>query len=297
MVGQAGGTTDPSKELAELGRQLRSGASDADVRVVDGLARNIDVDPHSPELLEIVAVTNRRLLDLDALAQRLSDSEVDPTLRSELLQATKSFMQLLGHKQSAAKWDEARKRLLSDDKLAALRWFSQIARKHRPLRIVSEPERHELTQQIAETIKSVLDDQSLDEWMRVLLLQGLNRLNFVVARLPYFGHELAIAEIVLAKQKADVVFVSLEATSKGANSAIWKYLAVISLLGNIFVLPPQAVEAVEHYKSGGQSAVVALIEDVEKKKPLPLLSAPVAIKPEEAKPKSGDAEYGTIEWE
>jgi hypothetical protein len=101
---------------------------------------------------------------------------------------------------------------------------------------------------ITEIIEEILGDRDLQDWMKPLLVSSLERTNLVLRHLRFFGHDFAISELFLAHQKLSVVREEIEAT-KTNPASFWKAMTILSLVGNLFVLPEQSIVAFDHYKS------------------------------------------------
>jgi len=281
-------TTDPSKELEELGRKFRNHKTDDKARVVVGLAEVIGVDQSSPEYLEILSLINRRLLALEGLLGELDNSEISKELKKDVVGAARSFMQLVGPAQAFGLWNEVKKNLLSDTNLTALRWFSQTARKHRPLRMIPKEEVAGALQAVDSALDGLLAERSLPIWVQSVLIDGLNRTRFVLQWLPYFGHEIAILELLAVNQKAVSALSDLNAAGQCKGVSVTKFFNALLVAGGLFILPDQAVTAFDKYRGWTQRSIEGLINDAEQRKQQTLLlPSPAALAPREEQLEDG----------
>jgi hypothetical protein len=274
--------TDPAKELAELGHTFRNASLGKNpLQNVDGIAQCIGIKSDDPNLLEILGVINSRLVALQKLAMAIEDQDIDGKLKKQIVQATNSFISFLNPKHASGQFDAARNQFLSDRHLTAIEWFSQIARKHRTFKVIGSEDRTEVQGKIADTLVQVSEDATLDHWQRVLLVDGLQRLNFVITYLPFLGHDFAISETILVQERSRALVEQLiAAKADDESSAIWKFLFALSFVGNLFILPDQAVTASERYLQWGQTALTRLVSDATPPDFQKRLPPPVAIVPE-----------------
>ncbi len=238
--------TDPAKELTALS-QLILDAPPAN-NTLEGLSKCIDIPVDDAEFLEVISAIQRRLTDAEALAIKIDDTDFDQDLKTEVLSALRSFRQILNPKTSNNGWDQARNAFLPPKNVQALRFFSQTARRYRPLRVIPSRARAEALKEITEIIQEVQRDRDLQAWMKPLLVSSLERTHLVLRHLRFFGHEVAISELFLAHQKLSVVREEIETTNTNPAS-FWKAMTILSVVGNLFVLPDQSLAAFDHYKS------------------------------------------------
>lgn len=238
--------TDPAKELTTLCEFLQG--TSGGTNTLDALSKCIGISPEVPELLEVLAALQQRVKELTLLVNEISDSVLDKELKSEVLSSAGNFAQVFHPRNLQTPWDQIRRNFLPERNVQALRFFSQTARRYRPLRVVPAKARDEALVEIAKIILEVRADRDLEEWMRPILIEGLNRIQLVLRHFPFFGHEQTIIELFLAHQKFLVVRDALEnANSKSAS--FWKALATFGILGNLFILPNEAVTAFDRYKT------------------------------------------------
>jgi hypothetical protein len=265
--------TDPAKELATLGQALLNAGGGNNT--VAGIARSIGISADDAEFLDVLAAIQRRIKDVEALVGTATDPDFDDELKNEVLNATRGFLQLLHPQHAHEPWEQARTRFLPAKSITALRFFSQTARRRRPLRVVPETARKAAMQKIVEAIEEVSKDENLEDWMKPVLVSGLQRVHLVLTHFRFFGHEAAIVELFLAHQKLSV---SCQAVEEGESQAqsFWQVVVVLSLVGNLFILPDQVVTAFDRYKSWSND----LLRVITAPKIPPaqrLLLAPVAI--------------------
>jgi hypothetical protein len=238
--------TDPAKELTALS-QLILDARAAN-NTLEGLSLCIGIPSDDPEFLEVVATIQRRVTDAEALTISIEDADFDQELKSEVLSALRSLRQIFNPKIANGPWEQARNTHLPQKNVQAIRFFSQTARRYRPLRVISSSARDEVLKGITEIIAEVRSDRDLQAWMKPLLVSSLERTHLVLRHLQFLGHDFAITELFLAHQKLSVVREEVEST-KTNPASFWKALAILSVAGNLFVLPDQSLAAFDHYKT------------------------------------------------
>jgi len=238
--------TDSSKELAVLAQLIRNSAGGSNT--IAGLSRCVGIDLGNPEFLDVLAAIQRRVREVESLANSVDDTDFDQDLKGEVLTATHSFAQLLNPKNANSGWDQARANYLPDKNITALKFFSQTARRYRPLRVVPQEAQDEAVNKIREVIDQVQKDNDLEQWMKVAIVSGLERTLLVLRYLRFFGHDIAITELFLVHQRLAVVAHEAEATQSKSHS-IWQALIVLSVLSSLFVLPDQALTAFDRYKT------------------------------------------------
>lgn len=92
------------------------------------------------------------------------------------------------------------------------------------------------------------NDDGLQDWMKTILVAGLERVALVLKHLRFFGHDAAITELLLAHQKLSVIGDADEATQSNSNG-FQQALVALSVVGSLFVLPDERLTALNHYKS------------------------------------------------
>jgi hypothetical protein len=202
-------------------------------------------------------------------------------LRTKVLNASRNFSQPLHPNNAFSLWDQSRSKLLTRENLTALRFFSQTARRYRTLRVIPPNSRDDALKEIAEVIEAVRCDNDLDQWMRALLLVGLQRVQLIIRHVFVFGHDAAITELFLLHQKL-IVFAQTGKEKPSMASSFWKTLTVLSLVGNLFVLPDQGVAALDRYKmwtSVLANEVLAVITAPQAPPDQRLLPPPAALVP------------------
>lgn len=127
--------TDPSKELATLG-ELFTGTVGGGHSAIDCISKSIGISLDDPEFLDVLAAVQRRIRDVESLAKIADDSDFDQEMRNEVLTAVRSFAQLVHPKNAHTSWDQIRSSNLPAKNITALKFFSQTARRYRPLRVV-----------------------------------------------------------------------------------------------------------------------------------------------------------------
>jgi len=238
--------TDPARELSTLGRHFldsKGGGS-----TTEGLSRSLGIGVDDPEFLEVLAAIQRRVRDLEKLASTVAEADLAPELKRDVVAAARAFTNLLHPKHASSPWEQTRSKFLPEKNVTALKFFSQTARRYRPLRKVPDEKQKEVLSKIIEAIESVLSDDELEDWIKPPLLDGLEHIRLVLKHLQFFGHEAAIADLFLVHQRfsaaAEMMAEAKPATQSGN---IWKALNVLGVAGSIFVLPHEGANALSTY--------------------------------------------------
>jgi hypothetical protein len=238
--------TDPSKELSALGELV--GRVAGGQSVIQGLSKCIGISLDDPEFLDVLAAIQRRIRDVEHLAKTADDSDFDEKMKSQVLSAVRNFAEFVHPKNANVNWDQLRSSMLSPNTITTLTFFSQTARRYRPLRVVPAEAREEVLTKLAETIQEVNKDKNLEEWMKNTLVEGLERIDLVLRHLQFFGHDVAITELLLAHHRFSIIGRAIE-TCKSNSPSFRGALLGISLAANLFVLPHDVIEALDEYKS------------------------------------------------
>ncbi len=140
----------------------------------------------------------------------------------------------------------------------------------------------ELIKKIDEAISELASAASPD-WMSAPLSDGLARLKTILKFFNFFGHEMAIEELLIFNQKVESLRKSQQADpnflSKFESRRLIKALEITVLLGNLFILPDQVVSANDRYVGWVQNLVISSTQTP----PAPLmLPPPVAVLPSPA---------------
>jgi hypothetical protein len=271
--------TDGSRELANVGKIIRDADKVKGQNVLIGFGTCFDVDPAGPVFFELLSVLRNRIHSLEQFARTVVDRELDDSLRGEVVAATKAFAQLFAPQQLVTVWDSTRASCLPDANLKTLTWFGQTARRHRPLRVVSDQERLALIEKIDEALRG-LDDDLLTDWRKEPLREGLMRLQTILKFFKVFGHEAAIQELLLFNRKVE----SLSEAHSVADSfltsfefpSLRKALEITALVGALFTLPDTTVTAFGHYVEWQRRMIASATDQTPKPR---LLAPPVAALP------------------
>lgn len=276
--------TDSSRELASVGRIIRNSDQVKGQNVLIGFGKCFDVDSSGPFFFELLSIVRNRIHRLEHFAMNVNDPELDAGLRDEVVIATQAFAQLFAPKQLVTAWDSARVTYLPDANLKTLIWFGQTAKRHQPLRVVDEAERLELIVKIDEVLRDVKEDFSIPDWMKAPLADGLTRLRTILHFFKFFGHEMAIEELLIFNQKIEALRETQGAGSFLADVQLpnlSKILGITALVGTLFMLPDQAITAYDRYV-GWQQRMIALVTQPPAERrllapPLAALPSPTSI--------------------
>lgn len=271
--------TDPSRELWQLAQRLREhnyGNNDESKQASEAIAAVIGVDRDDLEFLDIIAAIGLRVERLIEFAQQVKDSEVDDELRNDLVSAARTFGSVFLPHNMHVNWRQAKLRFVQEGHLSTLRWFSQTARRHRPLRVISREDLENAQRNVSNLIAEIAAEEDA-HWSHAPLADGLRRLQRVLAYLPFFGHEEAIEQIVILAQRASAIQeeVKEQTSAQDGSWAALRVLGLVALVGTLFCLPDQVATAITRYRGWGLDQAVKLVLRYEKPRLLPAPTEPM----------------------
>lgn len=242
--------TDSSSELAQVGRKIRGSDKVKGQNVLVGFASCFGVDPSSHIFFDLLSVVRSRIYALEHFAKNVTDPELDQNLRGDVVAATQLFSQLFLPQHLTTVWDNNRVTFVPDANIKTLMWFGQTARRHRPLRVITDEERKNLIEKVDEVLGD-LADGDISRWAIAPLSEGLLRLRTILQFFEFFGHELAIDELLIFNRKVEAIRDASRSVDGGLGSyefpTMSKILNISALLGTLFILPDQAVTAYDRY--------------------------------------------------
>jgi hypothetical protein len=166
--------TDHASELVKLGDALLAlpVTGEPGFKVVgDWLSLN----PDSVEFIELLAAVSNRIASFSRFVMNLDDDVLTTRVRVQTQSAALQIGRLMGPTLLGQAWNNARNHL-NETHLGALDAFAQTARRHRPLRLLSEEERTATIAKVQELILDLESDEDLPSWARAPIKEGLIRL-------------------------------------------------------------------------------------------------------------------------
>jgi hypothetical protein len=261
--------SDPSRELGLLAEYLRkfTGAGDSDQTYV-ALAKAINVANDSPDYLDAIAEVSLRIQRLSKFATQVADPDFDEELRADVISATSTLAHLFTPAQSMIPWKDAKQRFIQDNHLRILKWFGPTAKRYKPLRVIKSEEVTSALDKLNEVIEEI--ETGEPHWSNAPLINGLQRLQRVLKHLNFFGHEAAIDQILLFSNRTIAIKEAMEKEeSLSDQRSIFKVLNIIALIGALFCLPPQAVDAIGRYEDWGLNRAIEAVESHFEQRLLP----------------------------
>lgn len=278
-------TTDPAKELLALAERLSRQSFTGAANTINALSRFFGVDVHSAEFLELDAAVLRRVVQLGKLAQDIEDSDFDPEHREAVKNATAALLRLFDPSNGHQPWQHFGPSCLKREFLTTLQFFSLQARRYRQLRVIPPSKREEVSLVLAKLIEDVRTDDTLEEWMRIALRDGLERCLLIIRHFDFFGHDVAIAEFFYAQQKFVAIARQNDPPAKERRS-LWSALHVFAVIAELFALPHDVTAAITAYQDW-YTRLDNVIVSALAKSHLPvdqkLLPAPDAVLPERSR--------------
>ncbi len=273
---------DPAWEIAGAIRQLRTTPSSNDPTwSVFQKALGTGISPS--EHWELMSVLQDRLLRFDQFVRSVVDTEFDDHQRRRIIQAVDRFSHALRPEHQTQQWQHTLQNYLIEDDALQLGWFSIVAKRHRPLRRVTEDERAELIAKIDEALAAVEAGQDIPEWAKLPIAEGLRRLRFTLQHLVFFGVESAVDKLLEVYNKTMAIELATGGTPNAnkipgsGRPTILTVLNCVVLAANLFWLPDQATSAFERYQGWYLKTIV---ENPRLPKPTTLLLAPPANGPD-----------------
>lgn len=203
---------------------------------------------------DLISVLNSRLQRLNSLIGSVKDFEFDDAKKARALSAVRTFSMVFSPQQQNQPWKSTLQNFLKEDDALQLDWFSIIAKRHQPLRKLSDEDRTKLIDKIDEVLVSIDKKGDIPDWAKAPLAEGLRRFRFILIHLTFFGCETAIDELLKIYSQAEaveaeMVGASAAAEKPGASSAtLLAILTVVSLAANLFSMSDQAYTAFKTYK-------------------------------------------------
>jgi hypothetical protein len=228
--------TDPAHELTGMARWiLNLPASPAALGA--HFSARLGLDVGSAEYITLLTESRVRLDRMERFASKIDDKDFDELQRNQVVQACarlRGFFHPMAQHQS---FDQMRANHVQPADALALSWFSHVARRHRPLRRITEDERNNAIASIDEALKNIADDTELPEWAKPILLDGLARIRLTIRFLPFFGHDAAFDALLLLDQQNQGIMEALKAHAISGSQAVLDIAKVIATVVALFNAP------------------------------------------------------------
>jgi hypothetical protein len=209
---------------------------------------------HPQQFLNFCSVMVSRLAKLRRLVDRMDDPDFKPAQRRGAQRAISRFTDAFLPANFATNWTNHVAGHIREEDAEAFEWLSIVARRHEPLRKLTEDDRAALIARIDEAIGSLNADIEIPEWAKLPLGDGLSQLRFVLQHLSFLGCDTAISALVSVHRDAQAAEAAMfgDVTAKGDKQArskgLMDVLGVIALAVTLFNAPDQVATAFERYK-------------------------------------------------
>jgi hypothetical protein len=232
---------------------LRSWDGNPNMATFEVVAQNLKLVPNQPALLEILQAIASRGSRLAWFAGRLQDEFLDDDLRKAVAGAADQISKATVLPNIVNPWGQVRDEFLREDDIRTLKLFSRTARHHQPLKLYTSDERNKAVAAIEEALQTLDKDLDAPKWMIQPLKDGLTRLLFVLKFIPFFGHELALDELLRLRASIEALSATLD--DAGERGTFKKWLAAVGVVAfavvsvtDILTVPKNTVEALETYR-------------------------------------------------
>ncbi|WP_162630639.1 hypothetical protein [Paracoccus endophyticus] len=183
--------TDPAREIVQLLNGLRQG--ETHLPGGEFLGQHFDVEPWTPDFYRILTAIIERIDELRSLVRLV---QIDDDHQSDLLAAIDEIQLAFSHSGFAHPWVNFGLNQISQTNIALLRGLSPPLRQVFSYRRISDDERIELIDMVAQ-LSSWLKERQLSEqdFLREALLTGLASLEFRLSMFPFFGHRYTLQSL------------------------------------------------------------------------------------------------------
>lgn len=240
--------TDPARELAALGRWI-AGLPSADIAFGAHLANSLQLSAHSSSYLALLASARLRMERMRQFTEDVDDSDFDDFQRKQALIAIERLSGVFFPENQAAGFNGVRNASVVEVDLTVLSWFSYVARRHRPLRLITDAMRQDAMKAVDEAREKVAGDSDLPKWAKLLLLEGLEQVRLTISCLTFFGHEAAFDALLLLDQRNQGVIAALKAQALSVGQSVWETSKALTVCVAIFNAPVTVHNAFLEYQS------------------------------------------------
>jgi hypothetical protein len=194
--------TDGAAELVELGELLRK-IPRSSQPTYEAISAELGLAPDSSETVALFGAVGMRINKFSSFARTVADPFLDNRTRAHVLRAINQFAGLFHPSGMMRQWGDASQAYITEEMLATINLFSKIAREYRPLRKLSEDDRQTIIVEIERQISDInSDEQTLPEWLKLPLTEGLENIRFQLKMLPYFGLDIIIDQLLIVHQRS-----------------------------------------------------------------------------------------------
>jgi hypothetical protein len=272
------GITDESADIAKLMELLRDFNPRNDVAVSAALSELFRLPGGSLKLFEVAGIIGERLENISTFAASVEDPAMYPELRDRVTHAARNVAAMFSPETLHSNWRHIKTSCLLPADMEAFRWFSMVARRHRPRRTLTDETRQQLIADINRALTE-LPDAGFQWWAAEALEAGLLRLKNRVEFFPFFGHEALLNELILQKERIEALGVAIcerspfeerqstdESENQPEKNSPWSVLkniaAVIGLAATVIAAPDKVSTAIEHYLEHGYEHYLSIARRV-----------------------------------
>lgn len=241
--------TDPASEIATLFIEF-SKIQPSTESTQSILSDFFEYDPSTPEWYELIGAIATRIRILRNFIQTTQDRFVKDKMRSQTLKSLDHMAKIVSPNCMNQRWDHTVRDLFTDDHIGRLEAFAPTAEKYHPLRLLSEEERQQALNSLANLSSSLNEEIGIPTWAFIPILEGIETLERILKNLQFFGHRAAIDEIISLSAKIDGI-ANTEITEEHTGNifaTLKSTLEVISLVGGLLILPIGIYQGYHVYK-------------------------------------------------
>lgn len=240
--------TDAATELADLVEHMSQKSYGDHVSLLSGICSYGGLVASNHSTIEALGELNKRFFLLREFVSNVDDDMLDESTRKSLCGSVDVLHSLVDPSNFQTSWNSLFKKERVDPHIIALRLLARTVRHYEPLKRVEPDEIDRLRESISESIKEVQTSDELDEWERLLLLQGLARASFIIDHLNFFGQDAFLSHLIEIRFSAEVVANAGRQNGK-PNRSLLALGAFLLLASEVMIRPAEVMQALETYKS------------------------------------------------
>jgi hypothetical protein len=244
---------DPAWEAAKAIRALLKQKPSAEA-TWKHIKRAVGDDISTEDFWELIAALRSRLARLGRFASEVSDNEFSEEQRTRVHGAINTCSATFEPQQLGSDWQTTVSNFVRADDALQLEWFSIVAKRHQPLRLMTDVDRKRLIEQIDEVLEHIKDRSDVPNWAQEPHTEGLRRFRLILQHLLFFGCAEAIDQLMDLYQKTTAVASTLDSHSSSKPSSNWNSLTIGQVLNFVVIAaallcsPDQVTTAFERYK-------------------------------------------------
>ncbi|EKM98080.1 MULTISPECIES: hypothetical protein [unclassified Acidocella] len=262
-------------EIAELIDHLRNFAPpnhnpNSPPPVWMALANGTNLRPESAEIMELLAIVRNRLAKLAIHVNEFTGPEITKDIKDLVTAAIHRLSDVLSLPKLGSAWKDALANSIKAEDATAFRMFSFAMRNYIPLKRLSDEERETAILSVREALTEIAESGDLKVWEKQALLEGYQRVEFILKYFEFFGHEGLSRQMIVTATATKVV--AQGALKAGRLKKVATALAVVTALLEAVSAPSDAWHAAIDYERWARTGLASM-HDTHKPEQF-LLSAP-----------------------